>query len=336
MMFVRTPIQFYVMRFALGAAEAGFFPGVVYYLMHWFPAEERGRAISRFYVALPLSGVVMGMLAGLLLGLRGFGLAGWQWLFLVEGAPAIALSVAIWFLLPDRPADAPWLTAAEKDWIARRLAADRDAVGAGGDPGVVRALSDWRIWLLGAANVLILGSAYAYNLSAPTILAGATRLDPTRVGFVVAAASAVAAVGMVTAGWHSDHRRERHWHTIGLLVAMAAAFLAAGLYPQPWIVVGAYAIYTICGAALQTVFWLIPSDALHGRSAAVGVAAIGSIGMLGAFAGPWAWGVARDRTGGFQAGELTLFAAYAVAALLIVAMRRLQRARAREAVALAA
>ena len=326
MLLVRTPTQFYIMRFLLGAAEAGFFPGVVYYLMQWFPSEERGKAISRFYVALPFSGVVMGAAAGSLLGLGGaLGLAGWQWLFLVEGAPAVLLSVAIWFLLPDSPAAATWLTAPEKAWIAARLAMDRERIGAAGDPGVGRALLDPRVWLLGAANVCILGGSYAFTLSAPTILMAATHLDAGRVGYVIAAIALVSAAGMVLAGWHSDHRRERYVHVVLFLLAIAAGYLTLGLAAAPWIVVGAYAVTVIAGNANQTVFWLIPSDALHGRSAAVGVAAIGSIGMIGSFLGPWVWGVARDHTGGYQAGLLALPVAYGFAAAVLIVLRRMTR-----------
>lgn len=326
MMFVRTPMHFYVMRFLLGAAEAGFFPGVIFYLMQWFPAAERGRAISRFYVALPLSSVVMGVLAGALLGLRGhFGLAGWQWLFLIEGLPAVLLSIGILFLLPDGPADARWLTGEERAWIAGALAADRDKVGESGDPGIGRTLLDPRVWMLGLANICILGAAYSFVLSAPTILTGTTHLSATRTGFLIAAVALVGAVGMMLAGWHSDRRRERHLHVVAYLVVLAAAYLAMSLSTSPWAVVAAYAAAAISGFALQTVFWLIPSDVLHGRSAAVGVAAIGSIGMAGAISGPYLWGVARDRTGSYHAGILALVGAYLAAAALVLVVRRLAR-----------
>jgi ACS family tartrate transporter-like MFS transporter len=332
MMFVRTPMQFYIMRFLLGATEAGFFPGVVFYLMNWFPASERGRAISRFYIALPLSSVVMGILAGALLGLRGyFGLAGWQWLFLVEGLPAVLLSVAILFTLPNGPADANWLTEEERKWIVGALVADRASVGESGDPGVVLTLVDPRVWLLGIANICTLGSAYSFVLSAPTILIGATHLSATKTGFLIAAVALFGAVGMALAGWYSDLRRERHLHTVVFLAILAAAFFAMSVSTSPWAVVAAYAIAAISGFALQTVFWLIPSDVLHGKSAAVGVAFIGSIGMVGAFFGPYAWGVARDRTGNYHAGLMALAAAYLVAAIMVLLVRKMARSDCAEA-----
>lgn len=322
MMFVTTATQFYVMRFLLGAAEAGFFPGVVFYLMHWFPAHERGRAISRFYVALPLSSVVMGSLAGMLLNLQGhFGLAGWQWLFLVEGLPAIVLSVVILVMLPNSPAEAHWLTTDERGWIARRLAADDRLPGAS-DAGVVRSLVDPRVWLLGLCSMCVLGAAYAFGLSAPMVLQGVTHLDASGIGFLIAGISAFGAVSMIAAGWYSDHRRERHLHVVVFLLAMAAAYLAMGLSVTPWIVVLAYAATIVFGNAIQAVFYLIPSDFLRGRAAAGGIAAIGSIGMMGSFVGPYAWGLAKDYTGSFQAGLLALTVPYLAAAAIVLVLRQ--------------
>ena len=323
MMFVRTPMQFYVMRFLLGAAEAGFFPGVVFYLMHWFPAHERGRAISRFYVALPLSSVVMGALAGTLLNLQGhFGLAGWQWLFLVEGLPAVLLSVVILVLLPNNPTEARWLTAEERAWIEARLVADNSLPGVATDRGVLRSLLEPRVWLLGVASMCVLGAAYAFGLSAPAVLQGVTHLDAMNIGFLIAGVSVLGAVSMISAGWHSDRRRERHLHLATYLFMMACAFAAMGLSVTPWIVVLAYAATIIFGNAIQAVFYLIPSDFLRGRSAAGGIAAIGSIGMIGSFVGPYAWGLAKDYTGSFQAGLLSLTLPYLVAAAIVLVLRQ--------------
>jgi MFS transporter, ACS family, tartrate transporter len=330
MMFVRTPMQFYAMRFLLGAAEAGFFPGVVFYLMHWFPAEHRGRAISRFYVALPLSSVLMGAIAGSLLNLHGrFGLAGWQWLFLVEGIPALLLSAVVLFGLPDGPAQAAWLTDDERTWIHHRLSADRAALGGVTDHSVARALLDPRVWQLGICNLLILGSSYAFILSAPAVLQGSTQWSATEVGFVVSITGLLGAVAMMLNGWHSDRHRERHLHTAIPLMVIAGAFLAMGLSIAPWIVVPAYVVLFMSQNAVQATFWLIPSDVLHGRSAAVGVAAIGSIGMVGSFIGPYAWGVARDLTGNYQAGLLWLVLPHLAAAAIVLVVRhsgRLTRA----------
>jgi ACS family tartrate transporter-like MFS transporter len=323
MMFVKTPVQFYVMRFLLGAAEAGFFPGVVFYLTHWFPAHERGRAVSRFYVALPLSTVLMGTVAGALLNLGGLlGLAGWQWLFLVEGMPAVLLGAAIFVLLPDSPAMAVWLTPAERNGIESMLAADKVGPDAPTDHGFVKALRDPRVLLLGLANICIMGGNYAIILSTPAMLRGVTHLDAAHVGFLIAMVAVLGAVAMVGAGWLSDRRRERHTHLIAYLLLLAFAYLAMWLWPAASIFVPAYAVSFAAQMAIQAVFFLIPGDFLRGRSVAAGLAAVGSIGMVGAFLGPFVWGVARDHTGSYQAGLLALFMNYVVAALIVSVVRK--------------
>jgi ACS family tartrate transporter-like MFS transporter len=327
MMFVKTPLQFYVMRFLLGAAEAGFAPGVFYYLTRWFPAYERGRATSRFYVSLPLSMIVMGASAGALLNLQGIlGLAGWQWLFLVEGMPAVLLGLAVLFLLPDGPAQAKWLTPSEKCWIEERLAADRSMPGVSADHGFLRALGDSRVLLLGLSNVCIMGGTYAFVLSAPAVLRSVTHLNATYVGFLIAAVAGLGAIAMIMAGWVSDRRRERHLHLVFFLLVQACTYVVMGLATAPVLFVAAYALSFIAQMSIQAVFWLIPGDVLQGKSAAAGLAAVGSIGMVGAFAGPYAWGVTLDHTGSYQAGLLALFVPYVVAALIIGVLRRNLRA----------
>jgi ACS family tartrate transporter-like MFS transporter len=312
MMFVKTPGQFYVMRFALGAAEAGFFPGVIFYLMQWFPAEFRGRAISRFYLAFPLSSAVMGALAGVLLGLQGrLDLAGWQWLFLIEGLPAIVLGVVMWIWLPDTPARVAWLTPPERDWMAHRLAADRARLGETSDHetserSVWRVLAIPVVWRLGLCNFCIMGMNYAFSLSAPALLVQRTGWTAQRVGFMMSAVALAGAVTMVLNGWHSDRSGERHLHVAIPLALWAAAVISLGLSHVPLIAVSAYGVMFLSSCAIQAAFWTIPSDALHGRSAAIGVAAIGCIGMAGAFVGPYAWGLATDFTGDYRASLLAL------------------------------
>jgi ACS family tartrate transporter-like MFS transporter len=327
MMFVRTPVQFYILRFLLGAAEAGFFPGVVFYLMQWFPAAHRGRAISRFYIAFPLSSVVMGALAGWLLSLQGvLQLAGWQWLFILEGAPAIMLSGVILVLLPDGPGDAAWLTTPERDWIATELKADKARLKLAQEPSFLSSLLDGRVLALGLANMCILGSGYAFTLSAPIILKAGVRLTTAQVGYLVAFAGLLGGLAMLLIGWHSDHRRERHLHVAAPLAVLAGSYAVIGIAPSPWVIAVAYIAVAVCNAAVQAVYISIPADALHGRQAAVGIAAIGTIGMLGSFVSPVLWGLARDATGSFQAGLLFLALAIGVATSIILILRHRFRA----------
>ncbi len=325
MMFVRTPIQFYVMRLLLGAAEAGFFPGVIYYLMNWFPADQRGRAISRFYLALPISGILMGVVAGPLLGLRGLlGLSGWQWLFLTEGLPAVLVSGLMLWALPDGPHDAKWLSEGERTWLLGTLAAEKQGSQFSSDHGFARTLTDWRIWLLGAANICILGVAYAFNLSAPAILREGTHWSISNVGYLTAFASMLGGVGMIAAGIISDRLGDRYLPVAMFLLALAIAYAVMGHFAAPWVIVPAYATSIMFANAAQGGFWTIPGERFHGRSAAAAIAAIGSIGMIGAASGPYLWGLARDHFGGFQVGLLALSVTCLIAVSIIVLARRVR------------
>ncbi len=227
MMLVRTPFQFYVMRFLLGVAEAGFFPGVVYYLMQWFPPNQRARAVSGFYVAFPLSSVVMGSIAGALLNLQGhLGLAGWQWLFLVEGLPAIVLSVVFLLFLSDTPSDAKWLDSQEQKWLIEQI--HMDAVSGGHTHDVGRALLDPRVLQIGVVFLCMLGASYAYTFSAPAILQKLTGFSVTRVGFLIATVGLLGALAMIVNAWHSDRSKERYWHVIIPFLLIAVGFMAGG------------------------------------------------------------------------------------------------------------
>ncbi len=326
MMFVRSPIQFYVMRFLLGVAEAGFFPGAIYYLMQWFPAEYRGRAISRFYIAFPLSSAVMGAVAGPLLNLHGYyGLSGWQWLFLLEGLPAVVLGAVILLYLPESPAKAKWLTNDERSWILQRLAADKAALGNTPQHGLLRTLMDPRVLKLGFCNFCIMFSTYAFTFSAPAVLKEATRWDTTSVGLMMSLAALLGAAAMALNGWHSDRRRERYLHVVVPLALMASAFVVLGTSTFTGVLIAAYVLVVICTHGVQAAFWLIPSDALHGRAAAIAVAAIGSIGMIGAFIGPYAWGLAKDYTGSYQGGLLAVAVPFIASAVVLLRVRTAAR-----------
>ncbi|HZZ87395.1 MAG TPA: MFS transporter [Caulobacteraceae bacterium] len=325
MMLVRTPLQFYAVRFGLGLAEAGFFPGVVYYLGHWFPAAQRARAISRFYIAWPLSTVVMGALAGALLGLNGrLGLTGWQWLFLAEGLPSVLLSAVVLTRLPDAPQTARWLTPDEAGWIAGALAADAAAVPPAAHHDVWRILASPPVLILGAANALMLGASYAFNLSAPQLLDAATHLGPTRVGWLIAAAGLVGAAAMLANSWRSDVTGERNLHTAVPLLGVAAALALFALVHAPWAAMTGFVGFIGFQAAAAAVLWLVVAQRLPAAHAAAGLAAINCLGQLGSFFASWSWGVARDATGGYQAGLLVLPLAFAGSAA-IFAVDKLRR-----------
>jgi ACS family tartrate transporter-like MFS transporter len=328
MALVRTPLQFYAVRFLLGAAEAGFFPGVIYYLGLWFPRAYYGRAITRFYIAGPLASVVMGAVAGSLLGLNGrFGLHGWQWLLIAEGAPAVILSFLILKFLPDRPADVSWLSQEQKTWLTARLAADNAAIVAP-DYSQFRALLRPEVLALVAINFLFLGPSYAFTLSGPAVLKGSTGLDAAHVGYLVAAGGLAGAAGMAAAGWSSDHFKERYLHVAVPLLAVAAAFAVMAWAPTPMAVMVAYLIMMTAFFAGIGAFWLAPSEIVHPRAVAVTVAAINSLGQLGSFVFPWLWGQAKDATGTFQAGMSALPVAFLISGGLVLWLRWARRSQA--------
>jgi ACS family tartrate transporter-like MFS transporter len=327
MMFVKTPAEFYGLRFLLGMSEAGFFPGVVFYLSQWFPANVRARTISRFYVALPLSSVVMGAIAGALLGLQGrMGLAGWQWLFVAEGLPAVLLSAVFFFFLPNTPADAKWLSAGERAWLVEQLRADNASVGESGhSEGVFHAILNPRVLLLGFLLFCLYIGDYAVKFTAPLIIQQITGFSNTKVGFVIAALGLLAAAAMLLNGRHSDRTNERYLHIAVPVVLMVLAFVVGGLSVAPVAVLPAFAILFMGFAATGGPVWVIPSSFLTGKSAAAGIATVNMIAILGGFVGPYWMGLAKDWTGNYQSGLLTLAVPELIGAGIVLYMKRASR-----------
>ena len=322
MMFVKTPVEFYVVRFLLGMAEAGFFPGVVYYLSQWFPANVRARTVSRFYVALPLSSVFMGGLAGALLNLQGrLGLAGWQWLFLAEGLPAVILSVIFLAYLPNTPAEAKWLTAEERDWLIDRLRAENSAIGERHSEGALRAILNPRVWQLGIYLLCIYIGFYAFSFSAPILIQQATGMNNTNVGFAIAIMGVLGALGLVLNGQHSDRAGERYLHLVVPCLLIAAAFVVGGLTVAPIFAIPAYAIIFIGFNATAGPSWAIASSFLTGKSSAAGIATANTIAIVGGFLGPYWMGRAKDFTGNYQSGLLTLAIPAVAGAAIVLYMR---------------
>ncbi len=324
MMLVKTPLQFYVVRFLLGMSEAGFFPGVVYYLSQWFPANMRARTVSQFYVALPLSSVFMGGLAGVLLNLQGrMGLAGWQWLFLAEGLPAVILSAVFLFYLPNTPADAKWLTPEEREWLVNRLRDDNSAAaGAGHAEGVFHAILNPRVLLLGIYMLCTYVGFYAFSFSAPILIQQSTGFSNTKVGFIVAIFGMLGAAGLVFNGQHSDRANERYLHIAVPVFLIAAAFVVGGFTTAPIFALPAYAIIFIGFNATAGPSWTIPSSFLTGKSAAAGIATANTIAIMGGFLGPYWMGLAKDFTGNYKTGLLTLAIPTLAGGVIVLFMRQ--------------
>jgi len=316
MMLVRTPFQFYLVRFLLGMAEAGFFPGVVYYLSHWFPRVQRGRAISRFYFFGPLSSTIMGFASPPLLGLHGaVGLSGWQWLFLVEGLPATFIGIVIFLMLPDSPKTAKWLTPPQSDWIERALEADRKRMRTTEKESLAAALAHPATLRLGAMGFLAIGSMVTYALSAPLMLKEAGYTSG-QIGDLVAIGGVLGAVGMLVTGWISDRQGERFTSMWIWTTLMGLSFAITAAASSPKILAAAYLLYGLSWGSVtlsQVSAW---ADLLQGRVLALGCAAINSLSQIGAFVLPLAWGKAADATGGYHAGLIGLTVATAIALLL--------------------
>jgi ACS family tartrate transporter-like MFS transporter len=328
MLFVRTPWQFYTARFLLGMAEAGFFPGVVFYLMQWFPPEQRARTISRFYVAAPLSTVFMGVVAGALLNLQGrMHLAGWQWLFLVEALPAIILGILFYFYLPDTPAEAAWLSEPERAAI---LAGLQRAPASVHSDSILRALSDARVWLLGLFMFCMLASNYAYTYFAPDILRSVSGYSITRIGFIIAAINLLGAFAMIGNSWHADRTSTRvagtiqlpFWHVIPCCLMMAVGLGGLGIATSPAVAIPSLLVIILGNYGMQGPLWAVAASFLSGRSAAAAIAAMNTIGILGGFVGPHWMGFARDLTGNYQRGLVTMTAPMLLAAGIMFYLRR--------------
>jgi MFS transporter, ACS family, tartrate transporter len=305
MMFVKTPPQFYALRFVLGVAEAGFFPGIMFYMLQWFPANLHSRTVSRFYAAAPLVAIANGLLAGPLMSLQGrLGLRGWQWLFLLEGFPAVLLSIVFLVQLPDTPEDARWLSLSERAWLKARLAADIRTGTHLEDNWA--SLRDKRIWLCGLLAFCALTCIFAYVLTAPIILRAATGFSIASIGVLTAINGLLGLLSMTLNATHSDHAGERRWHIAIPLLITAAAFLVSGTTKNSWWLVAAFAVAITGLYATQGIIYSIPGSFLKGKSAATGIAIATTMGILGGFAGP-AWiGWMRDVTGSFQIGLMSL------------------------------
>jgi ACS family tartrate transporter-like MFS transporter len=315
LMLVRTPPLFYMLRFLLGAAEAGFFPGVIYYLSLWYPTAQRARAIAAFMTAVPVTGLIGGPLSGALLGLDGiYGLKGWQWLFLLEGLPAMVLGISVIFYLNDRPETTRWLAPAERDWLVETLAAERNACPL--RPDIRVALTDGAVWKLGIIFLLVAAGFYGYAFWGPLIIKSLTGLSNFEVGLVLGAISAVTILGMLLNGYHSDRTGERAIHIAMPLLVSAVGLVGCALLRQPVLAVAALALVPLGHCASYGPFWSMPTQFLTGPAAAAGIALVTMIANVGGFAGPALIGVLKARTGTHTDAFLLLGGLAVIAALL--------------------
>jgi len=320
MVFVGGPRSFYALRFLLGAAEAGFFPGVIFYLKNWFPVGARARTVARFMTAAPLSGVVGGPVSGALLGLHlTAGLAGWQWMFLLEGIPAVLLGAVALVYLVDRPEEAAWLSGEEREWLLATLRLEREEVFV--ESGTFSALTMGRVWMLALVYFGLNTVSYGVSLWLPKLIKSLSGVSNFTVGVLSAIPYVAAALAMVVVGLHSDRSGERRWHTAVPAVAGALALSAAAYSTSvgPAIVLISVAVLGVF--SMMGPFWAMPTSFLSGTAAAAGIAVINSIGNLGGFVGPYLIGLVRTSTGQFKGGLLLVSAALAMSGMVVLMVR---------------
>jgi MFS transporter, ACS family, tartrate transporter len=301
---VHTPRELYAARFLLGTAEAGFFPGVVVYLSHWFIREDRAKATSNFMSAIPLSFVIGSPIAGWILSHSWRGMAGWRWLFVVEGLPAIFLGIVAYFFLTDAPRQARWLGPEQRNWIVRRLEEQKPA--SPNTATIWDAFRSSRALLLALMAFLNYAVFYTFIFWLPTLLKRQSGLADAKVGWLGAIPYLVCFIVMPLNGWHSDRHCERRWHTaIPLLVASLGL---CGLITQPTSLPLAMLYFTMvtAGNAYISVFWSVPTEVLDPPIAAASVGLISSAGSVAAFAAPYAFGYLNQRTGNSLYGLIAL------------------------------
>ena len=324
MMFMKSTTVFYVMRFLLGAAEAGFFPGVILYLTYWYPAKERARTVALFATASVIAGVIGSPLSGnILKGLSGCcGLAGWQWLFLMEGIPAVLMGLVILIMLPNGPQQARWLTGTEKAWIGARL--DEDAAQSEGKTHcrLIDAVSSGRVWLLALIYFLLNVGSYGYEMWLPSIIKEFSGMSNAVVGWINAIPYTAAAVAMLLVGRHSDRTGERRWHVAIAATSSAVGFALSAYFRNPYLAMVALTLAFLGLKSTMGPFWALGTAFLSGTAAAGGIALINSTGNLGGFVGPYLVGAIKDRTGSSVIALLILGGALLLMGILALTIRR--------------
>ncbi|ONG54783.1 hypothetical protein BKE38_09985 [Pseudoroseomonas deserti] len=330
MAFITGPWSFYTVRFLLGIAEAGFFPGMIYYLTTWFPAQYRARAFGFLILVTPLSGIIGAPLSGALFHMHGiWGLAGWQWMFIVEAIPAVVLGIVTLFYLTDKPQDAKWLEPAERQWLTTRLQAEEAERAAAHSDGIMAALKSPRVWLLGAVYLGPVIGLYGLSFWLPQIVQGLVRewgiSDPFHIGLLAALPPIGAAICMTLWTRHSDRTGERLWHTVlPILVGAVGMVMSAYIQSPVWGML-ALSIALIGINVALPVFWTMPTAFLSGAAAAVGVAVINCIGNIGGYIGPQLIGIVKDSTNSIMAALLTIAVLMVMAAGVALWLGRAQR-----------
>ncbi|MDB5564654.1 MAG: D-galactonate transporter [Tardiphaga sp.] len=325
MAFVQGSTSFYALRFLLGAAEAGFFPGIILYLSFWFPARQRAAVTAIFMAAAPLSTVLGSPVSGALLEMHGLlGFSGWQWMFVIEAIPALILGVVVLFYMTDRPEQAKWLSDEERNWLVTTMNAESAKKAGTASHSIWRGLADLRVIALSLVYFGTSAGLYTLGIWAPQIIKE-FGLTSMQVGFLNALPGVVAVVAMVLWARHSDRSGERTWHVVGACLLASLGLVLAGFAGSVIAVLLALTLVNVGISSAKPPLWSMPTMFLSGSAAAAGIATINSIGNLGGFVGPAMIGWIKDLTGSFQGGLFFVAALLVLSAVLTLVLARSQR-----------
>ncbi len=321
--FTQNVTQLYVVRFLLGVAESGFFPGMILYMTYWFRQRERAQAVAFFMTGLPIASIVGGPISGIILDqIHWLGVSSWRWLLVLEAAPAIVLGIVTYRLLPNRPADARFLTQVEKDWLAGELASEEKAAEAAGKVSALRALWNGRVWYLTIIYFTMMIGLYAMSYWLPQVVKGLSKVySNTTVGLLVTIPHICGLIAMLVLSRHSDRTQERRWHAAVPAILGGVALLVVGRVSSPALSIALLALMAIGVDSFFGPFWSLPSKFLTGFAAASGIAVINSVGNLGGFVGPMVIGTIRDRTGSTSVGLAIVGVSMIVSAVLVLGLR---------------
>ncbi|MBD8906648.1 MFS transporter [Methylorubrum zatmanii] len=323
--FIESETSFYVLRFLLGAAEAGFFPGIILYLSYWFPARHRAGVVSLFMAAAPISVVLGSPISSALLEMDGLmGLHGWQWMFIIEAIPAIVLGIVVLFYMTDRPEKAKWLPEDERNWLVAQMNDERASKQTAAKHGILAGLADIRVLALALVYFGTSAGLYTLGIWAPQIIKS-FGLSTMAVGLLNAVPPTIAVVAMILWARHSDKTGERTWHVVIACLVAAAGLALAGAAASVVAVIAALSLVNVGISAAKPPLWAMPTMFLSGSAAAVGIATINSIGNLGGFVGPWVIGWLKDKTGSFTGGLVFVASLLVLSAILSLVVARTGR-----------
>lgn len=319
---VKGEYSFYTLRFLLGAAEAGFFPGIILYLSYWFPTRYRAGVVSLFMAAAPISVVIGSPLSSALLAMDGiWGLHGWQWMFIIEAIPAVVLGVMVLFYMTDRPEKAKWLSDDQRAWLVAQMNEERAAKQVAARHGILAGMADPRVLALALVYFGTSAGLYTLGIWAPQIIKS-FGLSTMAVGFLNGVPPTIAIIAMILWARHSDRTGERTWHVVIACIVASVGLMLAGGAASAVAVVAALSLVNIGISAAKPPLWAMPTMFLSGSAAAVGIATINSIGNLGGFVGPWAIGWIKDRTGSFTGGLIFVAGLLVLSAIVTLIVAR--------------